>query len=261
MVRLKKWTLQLLFIRLFFHRFSSKKNYPIVEGFMSAPSTKATCDDAIPPKADSDDESPSSAPSKSRKRHREVPKTVASVLAAFESPPDLETMKTTLRKSNRSYQESFGDGFLPALDAAQATSDLMNFYRVYCDAKAVEIMGKCLLYYKQAHNFVYSSADDKIITRAACRPTKCNVADIKTLFDHYLRDLEQTHHYYSKRQPKPPAAKRAMLPYNAFVKEQWLLRTEEFKSIPTEQRFATVNKILTAEWKNPDTRQRYVQSV
>ena len=210
------------------------------------------------PHAASDEESPSTAP-KSRKRPREAPKTVSSVLSAVESPPDLETLRSLLRKSNRSYQDAFGDTFVLAIDSAQQVSDLLPFYRIYCDAKAVEIMGKCLLYYKQAHNFVYSSADEKTITRAACRPTKCSRSDIKSLFDHYLRDVEQVHQYYAKRQPKLPAAKRTMLPYNAFVKDQWQARADEFKVIPAEQRFAAVNKILTAEWKNPDTRQRYCE--
>jgi hypothetical protein len=200
------------------------------------------------------------SPDKPRKRQREVPKTVASVLAAFESPPDLATLRSLLRKTNRSYQDAFGDQFVQALDDAQQVSDLLPFYRIYCDAKAVEIMGKCMLYYKQAHNFVFSSADEKVITRASCRPTKCSLSDIKSLFDHYLRDVEQVHQYYTKRQPKPLAAKRAMLPYNAFVKDQWLVRADEFKSIPSDQRFAAVNKILTAEWKNSDTRQRYTSA-
>jgi hypothetical protein len=204
------------------------------------------------PKLESDEDSPA----KPRKRPREAAKTVASVLTAFESPPDVETMRSMLRKTNRSYQDAFGDTFATTIESGNL-EQLMPFYRIYCDAKAVEKLGKCLLYYKQAHNFVFSASDEKVIARAAGRPTKCSLAQVKSLFDHYLRDLEQVHQYYTKRQPKPPAVKRAMLPYNSFVKDQWLLRAYEFKAIPSEGRFAAVNKILTAEWKLPETRQRY----
>lgn len=206
-------------------------------------------------KTEASDEDSPAVPSKPRKRPREA-KTVASVLAAFESPPDLETMRSILRKTNRSYHDAFGESFPTAIESANL-EQLMPFYRIYCDAKAVEIMGKCLLYYKQAHNFVFSASDEKVIARAAGRPTKCSLQQVKNLFDHYLRDLEQVHQYYTKRQPKPPTVKRAMLPYNCFVKDQWLLRAEEFKAIPSDQRFATVNKILTAEWKVPETRLKY----
>jgi hypothetical protein len=207
-------------------------------------------------KAESDEDSPA-MPTKPRKRPRETAKTVNSVLTAFESPPDLETMRALLRKTNRSYQDAFGDTFPTAIESASDVAHLMPFYKIYCDAKAVETLGKCLLYYKQAHNFIFSTSDDKVIARAAGRPTKCSLAQVKNLFDHYLRDLEQVHQYYTKRQPKPPTVKRAMLPYNCFVKDQWLLRAEEFKAIPADGRFAAVNKILTAEWKLPETRQRY----
>jgi hypothetical protein len=191
-----------------------------------------------------------------KSRKRACP-TLDDVWRAFDSPPELEAMRALLRKTNLSYQEAFGDSFLPLIETAQDVSELMPFYRIYCDAKAVESMGKCLLYYKQAHNFVYTCSDEKIIARAATRPTKCTVAQVRALFDHYLRDVEQVHHYYAKRRPKPLAAKRPMMPYNAFVKDQWAARAEEFKAIPPAERFAAVNKILTQEWKSPDTRLKY----
>lgn len=207
-----------------------------------------------------DSEEASSPKNRPRKRPREtkVPKTVASVSDAISAPPpDLETLKSLLRKTNRSYQEAFGNGFGAALENANEVSQLEGYYRIYCCAKAAEIMGKCLLYYKQAHNFVYTTSDEKVIARAAARPAKSDLEQVKKLFDHYLRDLEQVHQYFAKGRPKPETTKRAMLPYNAFVKDQWNLRAQEFAQIPTNERFAVVNKILTAEWKLPETKNRY----
>ena len=208
-----------------------------------------------------DSEEASSPKNRSRKRPRELktPKTVASVLEAIGAPPpDLETLRTLLRKTNRSYQEAFGDGFGAALETANEVSQLEGYYRMYCQAKAAEIMGKCLLYYKQAHNFVYTPSDEKVIARAAARPAKSDLDQVRKLFDHYLRDLEQVHQYFAKGRPKTETTKRAMLPYNAFVKDQWNLRAQEFAQIPTNERFAVVNKILTAEWKLPETKHRYI---
>ena len=196
------------------------------------------------------------ASSKSRKRPHQ---SLTDVWHAFDSPPDLEAMRGLLRKTNLSYQEAFGDTFPALVDSAKDAAELMGFYRIYCDTKAVETMGKCLLYYKHAHNFVFTPSDEKTITRAATRPTKCDVGQVRALFDHYLRDLEQVHQYYAQRRPKPLLTKRQMLPYNAFVKDQWALRAEEFKSIPAAERFAAVNKILTQEWKSPDTRLKYTE--
>jgi hypothetical protein len=171
--------------------------------------------------------------------------------------PDLQTMKTLLRKANRSYQEAFGERFLAIADSATEVAPLLKYYRIYCDGKAAEILGKCLLYYKQAHNFVYTASDEKVIARAAARPTKSDLAQVRKLFDHYLQNIEHVHQYFAKGRPKPEAHKRAMLPYNAFVKEQWRLRGEEFGQIPAHERFGVVNKILTAEWKLPETKNRY----
>jgi hypothetical protein len=80
---------------------------------------------------------------------------------------------------------------------------------------------------------------------------------VKILYDHYLQNIEQVHQYFAKGRPRPEANKRAMLPYNAFVKDQWRLRGDEFAKIPTQERFSVVNKILTAEWKLPETKSRY----
>lgn len=207
---------------------------------------------------DSEDTGSSKGRPKKRPREAKPLKTVASVLdAVVAPPPEFETLKNLLRKSNRSYQEAFGEGFAAALENATEAHQLMDYYHTYCNAKASEIMGKCLLFYKHAHNFVYTASDEKIIARAAARPAKSDVGQVRKLFDHYLRDLEQVHHYFAKGRPRAETTKRAMLPYNAFVKEQWNLRAQEFAQIPTNERFATVNRILTAEWKLPETKHKY----
>jgi hypothetical protein len=211
------------------------------------------------PGGDSEDAGTSKGRPKKRPREAKPLKTVASVLdAVVAPPPDFETLKNLLRKTNRSYQEAFGEGFASALENATETHQLMDYYHTYCNAKAAEIMGKCLLFYKQAHNFVYTASDEKIIARAAARPVKSDLGQVRKLFDHYLRDLEQVHHYFAKGRPRTEMTKRAMLPYNAFVKDQWNLRAQEFGQIPTNERFATVNKILTAEWKLPETKHKYM---
>jgi len=120
---------------------------------------------------DSEDAGSSKGRPKKRPREAKPIKTVASVLdAVVAPPPDFDTLKNLLRKTNRSYQEAFGEGFAAALENATEVHQLLEYYHTYCNAKAAEIMGKCLLFYKQAHNFVYTASDEKIIARAAARP-------------------------------------------------------------------------------------------
>jgi hypothetical protein len=174
---------------------------------------------------------------------------------AISIPKEMEQVMQTITK--KTALSTFQQDHLDAMTTDGRTRD------------AVETMKQCMLFYIRRHRFRFA---DDIHDEISKSSDQIEYETMLGMFENTVSVFESKHHFFDKFVSKKRCLKKTgkdgnitvpiLGPFNRYVKDQWMNRREELRTICLHGKSTDVMKLLSTEWKgDPELQTAYKTTV